>query len=99
MRTNLQITCLVTGVLLLVFIFAFNSEVGYTSSVGLRITYWSTFAIVRLGAIVLAGYVANDIRRGMFLFIFLTLVLPGPSLIVLGLLKPKKIEDNEKQMV
>ena len=93
MRTKLQITCLVTGVLLLVFIFVFNSEVGYTSSVGLRIAYWSSFVIIRLGAIVLAGYVANDIRRGMFLFIFLTIFLPGPALIVLGLLKPKKNEE------
>ena len=99
MRTRLQKVCLVVGVLILVFIFAFRAEVPFTYSISLRMAYWAAFVITRLGAVVLAGYVANDINRGEFLFIVFALLLPGPALIVLGLIKPKIIIEDGKQEV
>ena len=97
MRTKLQKVCLVIGALLLVFVFAFGAEVPFTSSVSLRIAYWTLFVIIRLGVVVLAGYVANSIKRGEFLFIVFALLLPGPALVVLVLIKPKIIIEDGKQ--
>ena len=47
----------------------------------------------RLGAVIFAGYVANDINRGEFFFIMFTLFLPGPALIVLSLIKPRHYDE------
>ena len=98
MRTKLQRLCLLIGVLFIAYAFMFGLDIDYSQPIGIVILFWTIFVALRLGVVVLAGYVANDINRSEFLFIILTLLVPGPTLVVLGLMKPKKKKD-EKQAV
>lgn len=98
MRTKLQRVCLAVGLALATF--AFLKTIG-VFSFGLTggTIYWFLFFVTRLGSAVLAGYVANDIRRGEFLFAIFAFIIPALALITLGLIKPKIIIEDEKQVV
>jgi len=104
-RTNLQKISILTGVLMLILAFIVNTT-GISNPITLLqadVIVGVVFILFRIAAAIFAGYLANDIKRGEFLFIIFALLLPPIALITLGLIKPKikeeKTESNEKELV
>lgn len=96
MRTKLQKICLVAGLAFFVAFFIISGTRLHVSPFSLfqiNILVGLIWMLARLGAVIFAGYVANDINRGEFFFIMFTLFLPGPALIVLSLIKPRHYDE------
>ena len=103
-RTKLQKISILSGALMLIMSYVVNTT-GISNPMTLlqaNIAVGILFILFRLASAVFAGYLANKINRGEFLFVIFALILPPFALIILGLLKPNEVvktESNEKELV
>ena len=103
-RTKLQKISILSGALMLIMSYVVNTT-GISNPMTLlqaNIAVGILFILFRLASAVFAGYLANKINRGEFLFVIFALILPPFALITLGLLKPKEVvktESDEKELV